>query len=398
MIKFTRRHTLIGLAGSAAGLALPFRLANGAALALPSAPVTLNIIDVAGNLQLTQKSIEKFAADNPKLIAKLTFSRAPSPELPAKLKAQQNANRVDIDLVLTGPGAMSDGIEQGLWIDVWSKYPESLPSAADTYHDKALMMQKNFGQNEGVAVVYSPSGPLFEYAPDRVKTVPKTAQELLDWVKANPGRFCYARPVNSGPGWTFLMAMPYILGDKDPSDPINGWEKTWAYLKEMDQGIEYYPPGTTATMKELAEGTRDMIVSTFGWDINPRALGVVPKEMQTFAIEGTHWVPDTQFMCIPKGVADDKVAVLLQLMSFMLQPAQQANTYDHGYFYPGPAAKGVTLDMAGQESRDIIAEFGRPHYDELIAKYPVEAPLKPKALVAAFEKWDREVGANKYKK
>lgn len=398
MFRLTRRQALYGAAGSLTGLLLPIKFAHSASLSLPSSPVALNIIDVAGNLQLTQKAIEKFAADNPALVSKLNFSRAPSPELPAKLKAQQTANRVDIDLVLTGPGAMSDGIEQGLWIDVWTKYPDLLPNAEATYHEKALMMQKNFGQNEGVAVVYSPSGPLFEYNPEKVKETPKNAQDLLEWVKAHPGRFCYARPANSGPGWTFLMAMPYILGDKDPSDPINGWGKTWAYLKELDAGIEYYPPGTTATMKELAEGTRDIIVSTFGWDINPRALGVVPKEMETFALEGTHWVPDTQFMCIPRGVADDKVAVLLKLMSYMLEPAQQTYTYDHGYFYPGPAVKNVSLESAPQESREALAEFGRPHYEELIAKYPVVAPLKPRALVAAFEKWDREVGANKYNK
>lgn len=397
MIRINRRQAIGGLAGLAGASVLP-RFAFAQSLALPSSPVALNIIDVAGNLQLTQAAIEKFAKENPALISKVIFSRAPSPELPAKLKAQQTANRVDIDLVLTGPGAMSDGITQGLWIDVWTKYPDLLPKADEIYHEKALMMQKNFGQNEGVAVVYSPSGPLFEYAPDRVKTVPKNAEELLAWVKANPGRFCYARPVNSGPGWTFLMAMPYILGDKDPSDPINGWEKTWAYLKELDQGIDYYPPGTTATMKEFAEGTRDMVVSTFGWDINPRVLGVVPKEVETFALDGTHWVPDTQFMCIPRGVGDDKVAVLLKLMSYMLEPAQQAYTYDKGYFYPGPAVKNVPLTLAPQESQDVIAEFGRPTYEALIAKYPVEAPLKPQLLVAAFEKWDREVGANKTNK
>ncbi|MBZ9872229.1 extracellular solute-binding protein [Mesorhizobium sp. BR1-1-9] len=394
MFTISRRQALAGLAGFAT---LPFGRSFADELALPTSPVALNIIDVAGNLQLTQAAIEKFGKENPGLVSKITFSRAPSPELPAKLAAQQAANRVDIDLVLTGPGAMSDGITQGLWIDVWTKYPTALPTAEDVYLDSALMMQKNFGQNEGVAVVYSPSGPLFEYAPDRVKTIPRNTDELLAWVKANPGKFCYARPVNSGPGWTFLMAMPYILGDKNPSDPINGWEKTWAYLKALDEGIDYYPSGTTVTMKELAEGTRDMIVSTFGWDINPRVLGIVPKEIETFALEGTHWVPDTQFMCIPKGVAEEKVAVLVKLMAFMLEPAQQAYTYDKGYFYPGPAVKGVPLSAAPQESQDAVAEFGRPQYEELIRKFPVEAPLKPEALVAAFEKWDREVGANKMK-
>lgn len=357
-----------------------------------TAPVALNIIDVAGNLQLTQAAIEKFAKDNPRLISRLNFSRAPSPELPAKLKAQQQANRVDIDLVLTGPGAMSDGVQQGLWIDVWKSHAASLPKAEEVYHDQALMMQKNFGQNEGVAVVYSPSGPLFEYMPDRLKVVPKTAEEFLAYVKQNPKRFTYARPVNSGPGWTFLQGLPYILGDSDPSDPMKGWDKSWAYLKELGTGIDYYPGGTTPTMKELGEGTRDVIVSTFGWDINPRALGIVPKEAEVFVLANTHWIPDTQFMCVPKGTDAAKMPALLALMSHMLKPEAQAATYDKGYFYPGPAIKGVTLAMAPQESREVLKEYGRPSYDDLILKTPTRPPLTPERLVAAFRRWDQEIG------
>ena len=98
--------------------------------------------------------------------------------------------------------------------------------------------------------------------------------------------FLYARPANSGPGRTFLMGLPYILGDTDPKDPVKGWDKTWAYLKALGENIEYYPTGTGATMKELGEGTRDMIVSTTGWDINPRVLGTVPKEAKVAHAQG----------------------------------------------------------------------------------------------------------------
>ncbi|AZO78154.1 MULTISPECIES: extracellular solute-binding protein [unclassified Bosea (in: a-proteobacteria)] len=388
MSHLTRRGVIAG-ASSLAALSAGGAFAQGA---LPASPVALNIIDVAGNLQLTQAAIEKFAKDNPKLISRLNFSRAPSPELPAKLKAQQDANRVDIDMVLTGPGAMSDGIQQGLWVDVWKSHTAALPKAEETYHEQALMMQRNFGQNEGVAVVYSPSGPLFEYAPDRLKTVPKTAEEFLAYVKQNKNRFTYARPLNSGPGWTFLQGLPYILGDSDPSDPMNGWAKSWAYLKELGTGIDYYPGGTTPTMKELGEGTRDVIVSTLGWDINPRALGIVPKEAKVFVLANTHWIPDTQFMCIPKGVAAAKIPVILALMSYMLKPEAQAATYDKGYFYPGPAIKGVTLAMAPQESQDVIREYGRPEYDGLIGSLPTRPPLTPERLVAAFRRWDQEIG------
>jgi len=109
-----------------------------------------------------------------------------------------------------------------------------------------------------------PAGPLIEYNPDKVKQVPTTPQELLAWCKANPNKLIYARPANSGPGRTFIMGLPYILGDKDPKDPVNGWEKTWAYLKDLNSCIEYYPTGTGAVMKELGEGSRDMTITMTG--------------------------------------------------------------------------------------------------------------------------------------
>ena len=65
-----------------------------------------------------------------------------------------------------------------------------------------------------------PAGPLMEYNPDKVKQAPTTPQELLAWCKANPNRLIYARPANSGPGRTFIMGLPYILGDKNPKDPV----------------------------------------------------------------------------------------------------------------------------------------------------------------------------------
>ena len=62
----TRRTVMAGAAGLAA-------LKAGGAQA-QGAPVALNIIDVAGNLQLTQVAIERFVKENPKLISSTTAS------------------------------------------------------------------------------------------------------------------------------------------------------------------------------------------------------------------------------------------------------------------------------------------------------------------------------------
>lgn len=389
-----RRAFLGGVAGMSGIAAAPGVFAQG--LKLPTSPVALSVVDVAGNLALTQKAFENYRKAKPNLVSRITFTKAPAPELPGKIKAQQAANRVDIDMVLTGTDALSAGVEQGLWIPLLPQQAGALPKLGEIYLDGANKMQ-GLANGQGVVVTYYPSGPLLEYMPDKVKTVPTTAQELLDYTRQNKNRFFYARPANSGPGRTWIMGLPYILGDSDPKDPVKGWDKTWTYLKALGENIEYYPAGTGAVMKELGEGSRDMTVTTTGWDINPRVLGVVPKEARVAAIKGFHWVTDAHYMCIPKGVGDEKLAVLLDLMNFLLTKEQQAYTYDEGYFYPGPAVKGVTLEMAPEESQKAIKEFGRPEYEKLIAEAPLETPLDPDKMVVAFRMWDEQVGGAKRK-
>ena len=374
-------------------LALGFTLSAGAAVA---APVSLNIVDVAGNLQLTQKAIEAFKEKNPALVANVTFTNAPAPQLPGKIKAMQAAGRSDIDLVLTGTDALAAGIEQNLWQKLLPDNAAALPGVLDKYAPGPRKMQ-DLAQGFGLEVTYMPAGPLLEYNPAKVSDPPKTPDQLLAWCKAHPNKLIYARPANSGPGRTFLMGLPYVLGDKNPQDPINGWDKTWAFLKQLNDCVPYYPGGTSAVMKELGEGTRDMTVTVTGWDLNPRALGIVPAEFKVQAFDNMTWVNDAHYMVIPKGVPKEKLDVLFKLMNFLLEPAQQAMTYDDGYFYPGPAVKGVTLEMAPAHSQEVIRKFGRPEYAKLLADRPHVQPLSAQAMVAAFQKWDREIGSQKSK-
>ena len=123
-------------------------------------------------------------------------------------------------------------------------------------------------------------------------------------------------------------------------------------------------------MKELGEGSRDIIASMTGWDINPRALGIVPKEAKISLMKGFHFVTDGHYMCIPKGLDAERTAVLVDVVSFMLGKPAQAFNWDEGYFYPGPAVKDVPLSMAPADSQDAIKEFGRPEYEKLHRRTP----------------------------
>jgi putative spermidine/putrescine transport system substrate-binding protein len=360
----------------------------------PKNPVTLNIIDVAGNLQLTQGMIDEFVKTHPKVVKKVTYTKATAPELPGKIKAQQSAGQVQIGLVLTGTDGLSAGVDQNLWIKT-DDYSSRIGNP--NYQDPAAKMQE-LAQGHGVEVVYYPSGPLIEYNPQKVPNPPTTTDELLAWAKAHPKKFQYARPANSGPGRTFLMGLPYLLGDSNPKDPKAGWTKTWNYLQELGKYVDYYPSKTSETMTNLANGSVDMIASTTGWDINPRALGQVPAGDKVTYLKGMHWVTDAQYATIPRGVSADVVSADIQLMKWMLTPQQQAKAYDTGYFYPGPAVNGVTVSMAPAKSQQVIQQFGRPEYDKWIAQFPKETSLPAKEQVTAFDQWDRTVGGGKVHK
>ena len=363
----------------------------------PSVPVELNVLDVAGNLQLTQGMIDEFAAANPDVVSKVNYSKATAPDMPGKLKAEQNAGRSQTHLVLTGTDGLAAVIGQGLAAPLLPDHEAKFTGLRDAYLPPAAAMQ-DLAQGQGIVVTYYPAGPLLEYDPAKVANPPKTADELLAWAEANPGKFQYAVPANSGPGRTFLMGLPYILGDEDPKDPENGWDKTWSYLAELGQHVDYYPSGTTETMKNLADGSAHLVATTTGWDINPRVLGTVPESVEITTLKGFRWVTDAHYAVVPKGVSQDVMSANLALVRWILDPKQQAKAYDKGYFYPGPAVRGVTLDMAPQESRDALERFGRPEYDALIEDNPKETSLPADAQVKAFQKWEREIGSGKTRK
>lgn len=404
------RRTLLGSVGLAAGAVAAAPLLSSCSApssgpaansspapslaATPSKPVTLNILDVAGNLALTKPAIEQFKAAHPEIVSDVTYSTGTAPQLPAKLKAEQAGGNVQTSLVLTGTDGLASGITDGLYLNLKSYYDSFFPNLMANYQPAAASMA-TLAQDQGIEIVWYPSGPLIEYNPAVVKTVPSTTDDLLAWAKANPGKYQYAQPRNSGPGRTWLMGLPYLLGDSDPTDPTNGWSKTWAYLTELNKYIDTYPSGTSATMKNIAAGTVDIIASTTGWYINGRAIGTVPKAIAVAKFQTFTWVTDAQFGVIPKGVSNDVLIANLNLLAYILTPTAQAVTYDQGYFYPGPAVKDVTIAQAPAASQQVIQEFGVPDFDSWMTQYPMKNSLPATAQVTAFDLWDKNIGSTK---
>jgi putative spermidine/putrescine transport system substrate-binding protein len=355
-------------------------------------PITLSVVDVSGDLSSTRAVIENYQKANPQKVKAVNFQRAPAPELPAKIKAQQDAGRVDVNLLLVGQDAGSVLAGNGQLVKLFPQYEKVFPTDELTEAGKVLQAE---GEGYLLPSVVSNGGPVFIYNPARVKQPPKSVEEFKAWVKTNPGKFMYARPANSGPGRSIMCGLPYILGDKNPRDPLNGWDRTWAFLKDVGESVEYYPTGTAITLKEFAEGTRWIIAGIMEWDMKPRAEGTIPSDSRIFLLPNTSFVIDGHYWAIPKGVSSAEQEVILDLMKFMRRVDQQVLTWKA---FIGPSIKAAALDKAPADIQKLVQDHWRPEYTDMDKKYKIVAQLPVKDLIAAMDRWDKEVGAQRIKK
>ena len=139
-----RRHFLHAVAAAVSLCLAPLAFA---------APVTITIVDPAGNLALTQDAFELYAKKNPDKVAKFVFTKAPAPEIAGKLKAMQAAGRSDIDIVLTGTDVLAAGIEQGLLVKILPDHAAKFPNLTANYQPPAVEMQK-LAQDQGILFVF----------------------------------------------------------------------------------------------------------------------------------------------------------------------------------------------------------------------------------------------------
>ena len=221
-------------------------------------PVKLSIIDVAGNLQLSKPAIEAFKAANPKLVADIEYIKLTAPELSSKLKAQQMAGNLDTTMVLTGYDGMAAGIEQGIYVQVIPKYKDDFQKTIDE------LPSRREGGIRPVQWLWHrlcllPGRPHVHLQPGQGAQPAQDARRAPGLGKGQP-RQVHVRP--PGELWPRAApssrACPTSSGTRTRRIPQT-WDKTWAFLKELDKYIDYYPSGTAITFKELAEGTRWII-------------------------------------------------------------------------------------------------------------------------------------------
>jgi putative thiamine transport system substrate-binding protein len=186
--------------------------------------------------------------------------------------------------------------------------------------------------------------------------LPMSADELLEWAKANPGRFSYPQP----PDFIGSSFLKQVLSEKvadrsvllKPVDEATFDAITKPLFDYLDQlhpvmwrSGGAYPQNYPAMRQLLADGELDIIFA-----FNPAeassaiANGELPDTVRSFTFPGGT-LSNTHFVAIPYNAAAKAGALVLA--NFLISPEAQARKQD-----PQVWGDPTVLDVAGLPSDD----------------------------------------------
>ena len=263
----------------------------------------------------------------------------------SQLKAQYNVrlNRVPLNDTVEAVNKVVGEVQAGqttgggidlIWINgenfrtmkqgnpLFGPFRDKLPSK-QYYDANNAAVNSDFGLPiEGYSAPYT--GSYYVMAADRAKVqhFPKTFEELLAWVKANPGRFAYVAPPQFDGSRFLLTALYGITGGYEQYIGADFNQTLWnkkspqvfEYLKELEPYLwrkgETYPP-TQSRLQELFANGEIWMMPVF---VSNVAEGLAnrqfPKSTQAFTMPGIS-LNDPSFTAIPINAANPAGAMLL---------------------------------------------------------------------------------------
>ncbi|MGM9616539.1 extracellular solute-binding protein [Butyricicoccus sp.] len=196
--------------------------------------------------------------------------------LAAASKAGQT--NTDYDLVDLGGDDLSKVVSQ-IGEEAFVKLDDSKIPNAEGIDAESSVAADYVQPYRGTTVVLA-------YDSEKVANPPKTWDELVDWMKANPGRFAYNTPGTGGAGDSFARTSVYNFMDEEAitSDDAK-WEENWddgfKYLADLHQymytsgGSIVYPNKNQGTLDLLNQGEIDMCPNWADMVLSQRAEGTL---------------------------------------------------------------------------------------------------------------------------
>jgi len=193
---------------------------------------------------------------------------------------------------------------------------------------------------DGLSAPWRMAQIVFVYDSARIKdakTLPRSARDLAEWARANPGRTTHPN-VRNFLGSTFLKQALYELAPdpavlQEPASDANFDRVTaplWDWYEKLRPNLwrqgRQFPENGPAQRQLMNDGEIDLMIS-----FNPSeaavaiANGLLPPTARSFAFKsGT--IGNTSFVAIPFNSPNKEGALVVA--NFLLEPATQAQAQD----------------------------------------------------------------------
>ncbi|WP_299399225.1 ABC transporter substrate-binding protein [Pelagibius sp.] len=266
------------------------------------------------------------------------------------VKLADTADAVSRVLAERAAGKTADGSIDLIWINgenfatmkdnalLYGPFTEALPNfQLVDFEDKPSTLVDFTVPTEGLEAPWGMAKLNFIYDSARVAETPGSIPALLDWARANPGRFTYPTPPDFL-GSTFLKQVlielapdPAFLQQAvvDDSQVEQVARPLWEFLDALHphlwRGGETFPASGPAQRQLLDDGEVDITLSFYPSEASSAiANGLLPETARTFVLDrGT--IGNTHFVAIPfnASAAEGALVVANFLMSAEAQAEKQ---------------------------------------------------------------------------
>jgi len=236
-------------------------------------------------------------------------------------------------------------------------------------------------------IPYRGSSVLLAYNPEMVASPPATLDDLLAWIKANPGKFTYNSPKSGGSGGSFVTTVldkfvPEDAQAKMKNGPAKDmevhWAKGWETLKGLNPYVYQkgvYPNGNQGTLDLLSGGQIAMCPVWSDMFISGQKNGKIPAKMKVTQISNPSFTGGAAYLGIPKNAKNKDIAI--KLANYVLNADTQNAIATNIAGFPV-----IPLSKLPQATQDIF----KAAHPEILRRPYFDAIDKDKNLA-----WDQQV-------
>lgn len=266
-----------------------------------------------------------------------------------------------VDLIwINGPNfaAMK---EQGLLFGPWA---EQLPNWALVDPEANAALTADFTvPTEGLEAPWAMAQVVFWHDTADVADPPRSMPALLDWARANPGRFTYPQPPDFL-GTTFLKQAlielvpdPAVLQAQAEATEYEAvTAPLWAFLDALTPQLwregRAYPATGEALKPLMADGEIDLAISfSPGAASAAIANGELPDTVRTHVLDGGT-IGNASFVAIPYNASAKAGAMVLA--NFLMSPEAQLRMQDPAYLGWGTVLSMDRLPAEAAQAFDAL--------------------------------------------